>query len=137
MSDMSEVVKLIEKQGDAWDANHKKTEARFSELEKDLNEIKEELPSDMEFILAKETDEVLRKALTKDPFVYRKPIQIQKEEIKEQYKDKDKFCDIFQRSWIMEDIPKTIRFASTGGLPKKIEFFARNNLGSIYFCFFL
>jgi len=53
------------------------------ENEKDLNEIKEELPSDMEFILAKETDEVLRKALTKDPFVYRKPIQIQKEEIKE------------------------------------------------------
>ena len=39
MSDMSEVVKLIEKQGDAWDANHKKTEARFSELEKDLNEM--------------------------------------------------------------------------------------------------
>ena len=39
MSDINEAVKLIEKQGDELSAHYKKTDARFSELEKDLNDI--------------------------------------------------------------------------------------------------
>ena len=45
------------------------------ENEKDLKEIEEELPKDMKFTLAKEADEVLRKALTLDPFTYRRPTE--------------------------------------------------------------
>lgn len=39
MSDMNEVIKLIEQQGSDIAAQHRKTDARFSELEKDLNDI--------------------------------------------------------------------------------------------------
>lgn len=46
------------------------------ENEKDLEEIKKELPSDMKFTLTKEADEVLKTALTQNPFKTVKQIKI-------------------------------------------------------------
>ncbi len=47
------------------------------ENKNDLDEIRKELPADMNFVLAKEADEVLKNALTKNPFSA--PKQIKKE----------------------------------------------------------
>lgn len=51
------------------------------ENKNDLEEIKSELPSDMEFIFAKEADEVLKNTLTKNPFLQKSQIikEIQKQ----------------------------------------------------------